>query len=61
MIQIEVWNTGRDERTHTNEKGGITMGKLRSDYQLCTEVVQSEFLSQGELQHFGNLCHSSGV
>lgn len=55
MIQLEVWNT------NLNKEHAARKGKTREDYQLCTEVVQSQFLNHKELEHFGNLCHSSPV
>jgi hypothetical protein len=55
MIQLEVWNTEKDQ-SHCHLKG-----KTREHYQLCTEVVQSQFLNHKELELFGNLCHSSSV
>ena len=53
-LVLEVWHT----KKYLNS---IKRRKVRSDYVLCTEVVQSAFLNDDVLENFGNLCHSSPV
>jgi len=61
MIELEVWDTKQYEREHDVKQ------KIRSHYQICREVVQTQFLNPANtkptsnLENFGNLCHSSPV